>query len=715
MPLRHIASFAWLLGLAFLVPAVALGQDSAKDSASVAMTPPAPAGNPVDPGIAGARPSSIRVLSATDHALFQKAFALAAKGDWKDALALGDQGKDTTARQLLQWRYALDRNSGAKFTDIDAVMKFAGAWPLKGTLQARAEAAINADPASPMTPAQIIAWFTAHPPNSSIGRVRLGEALVANGQADKGSPLIARGWAEGSFDEFTENAIRTQDAASLTPESDRTRLDNLLWRGESAAARRQMARVDDTSAAIARARILLQGGTKSAAAALTAVTDSSDPALLYDWSRALRTEHDDEKAHAMLMRIAPATLARDHTARWWAEVNVQARDMLKAGDAQGALAMVEHAGLPVGDAYAEQQFLGGFISLRFVKDSAAALPWFQRLAANVSRPISKSRAEYWLGRTYEAMNDTGGAVSHYRLAAAYPDTFYGQVSLARTQAAPLLHVNDAAVAAAEKSEIEDDPLMPQIRILADLGQAGDLRLFAEADAQTYSSPRHVKAFLRSLTGWGYPEIAVRLAKAASYAGATMLDYTHPVITLPAYKGQSAAPDPALVLGLIRQETEFDPYAVSPVGARGLMQVMPPVARQSARIAHLPYRLGDLLTNRDYNIELGTIEFNGHVSTWNGSLVLAIAGYDAGDTNTRRWVTAFGDPRNGVVDPIDFIEQIPFDETRNYVERVLENAEVYRDRLAGKDVALQILTDLYAPAAAQNTVLSAPAPAKSKAN
>ena len=703
--LKHIVLIAGLL-----LPAMALGQ-----SARVPMMRPIPKSNPTDPGIAGARPSTIRVLSLSDHRLFQKAFAMAAKGDWKGALALGDQGKDTTARQLLQWRYALDRASDAKFADIDAAMKMASGWPLKGTLQARAEAAIGPD----MTPTQIIAWFSNRQPNSSIGRVRLGEALVATGDAAKGGPLIARGWAQGSFDDYTENMIRTQDAAYLTPESDKERLDNLIWRGEDAAARREMARVDATSAAVARARILLEGGTRSARAALAAVKDSADPDLLYDWARALRTEHQDDQAHAMLMRIAPATLAKDHTTRWWAEVNVEARDMLKAGDAKGALAMVDHADLPVGDEYAEQQFLGGFIALRVQKDPAASLAWFQRLDANVSRPISKSRAEYWLGRAYEAMNDDASAWQHYRLAAAYPETFYGQLAMARTEKDPLLHINDVNVTAAEKSELENDPLMPEIRVLADLGQAGDLRLFAEADAETYSSPRHLKAFLQTLTQWGYPEVAVRLAKNASYAGATMLDFTHPVLTLPPYKGQSAAPDPALVLGLIRQETEFDPYAISPAGARGIMQVMTFAARKSAKLGHLPYKPASLLTDTTYNIELGMIEFVGHLNYWNGSLVLASAGYNAGDTNTRRWVDAIGDPRTEAVDPIDFIEQIPYSETRNYVERVLENTEVYRNRLAGKDVPLQIMADLYAPAAPQIVVVSPPppppAPEKPKTN
>ncbi len=527
MAARHIA-----LITAFLVPAIAFGQNTGVT-------------------VAGARPSTIRVLSAADHALFQRAFAAAAKGDWANALTLGNQGADTTARQLLQWRYALDQGSNAKFAEIDAMRKIAVTWPRKGALEARAEAAIIPDPSgtSGMTPAQIVAWFAGREPGTSIGRVRLGEALVATGQPAKGGPLIARGWAEGSFDDFTENNIRTQDAAYLTPESDRTRLDNLVWRDDTAAAKRQMMRVDAVSAAIARARILLDGGTKSARAALAAVKDSSDPGLLYDWARALRAEHQDAAAHAMLMRAAPATLARDHTARWWAEVNTEARDMLRDGDARGALAMVEHAGLPIGDEYAEQQFLGGFITLRFLKDPAAALPWFQRLNANVSRPISKARAEYWLGRTYEATNDADNGFTHYRLAAIYPESFYGQLAEARTQTAPLLHVNDHDITAAGKNEIENDALMPQIRVLADLGQAGDLRLFANANVQATPTPRHLKAFLQALTEWGYPEIAVRLAKAASYTGTAMLDFTHPVIALPAYRGDRRRTGPRTGTGL----------------------------------------------------------------------------------------------------------------------------------------------------------------------
>jgi soluble lytic murein transglycosylase len=649
------------------------------------------------------RPSTAKVLSAADHDIFLKAYSAAAKGDWVGAIAWGDQGSDTTARQLLQWKYVLDRNSGASFTDIDAMMKTAATWPLKGTLQARAEAAITPE----MTAEQIVAWFSARNPNSSLGRVRLGEALIATGQADKGGPMIARGWAEGSFDEYTEQQILANDTAYLTPQSDLQRLNNLIWHGEMTAAKRELTRVDAKTAAVAKARIALSGGTRPARTALAAVKNSADPELLYDWSRALRQEHKDADAHKMLMRAKPTKLAREHAARWWAEINVQARDMLKDHDAAGALAMVKHAGLTAGDEYVDQQFLAGFISLRFVKDAAAALPYFQRLTTAVARPISKSRGEYWQGRTYEAMGDNASAVSHYRLGADYSETFYGQLAQARIEPQPVLHLKQSEVAAAERSAIEDDALMPQIRVLAELGQETDLRLFAESEAASHSAPSHLKAFMQALNDWGYPEIAVRLAKNASYTGVTMLDFTHPVVTLPDYKGSGASPDPAMVHGLIRQETEFNPYAISSAGARGLMQMMPASAQIAAKAGHLPYNRDALLTDQNYNIQLGMIEFAGYMDHWNQSLLLSTAGYNAGDTNARRWVAAFGDPRNGAVDPVDFLEQIPFSETRNYVQRVLENTQVYRNRLGEADKPLQIMRDLYAPMAAPAVTITAP--------
>jgi soluble lytic murein transglycosylase len=312
----------------------------------------------------------------------------------------------------------------------------------------------------------------------------------------------------------------------------------------------------------------------------------------------------------------------------------------------------------------------------------------------VSRPISRSRAQYWLGRSLEASGDLTQAKAHYRLAAAYPETFYGQIALARIDPTPTLHLSETAVEAVSATEVDSGPLMPEIKVLAELGQTGSLRLFLDRDVETHSTPAHIKRLMILLNDWGYREVAVRLAKGLSYTGVYLPGFTHPVISLPSYPGPGSAPDPALVLGLIRQETEFDVSAVSSAGARGLMQMMPANAKAAAKLAKLPYRPDALTSDPNYNMQLGMTEARGRLDRYGGSVVLAAASYNAGATNAKRWLERNGDPR--VTDPIDWIEQIPFGETRNYVQRVLENTEVYRARLAGKDVPLQIAQDLYAP-------------------
>ncbi|HMH66275.1 MAG TPA: tetratricopeptide repeat protein, partial [Rhizomicrobium sp.] len=400
-------------------------------SGDVVMMQPIPEGSSGGGALSTARSSRLRVLSPADHDLFTRAFEAAGRGDWVGARGLAAQGQSPVARRLLEWRYALDKNSGATFAEVDAVIKdtesktSAGTWPLRGTLQARGEAAITPD----MPPAAIVAWFGAKSPNSSIGKIRLGEALVATGEKTRGAALIRAGWAEGSFDTATELAIVQKDASYLTTESDAARLDALLWRSEISAAKREIARVDAATAEIGNARIALASyGLPKASAVVEKLRDSSDPGLLFDWSHALRMAGMDREAHAMLLRTPAAPLVKEHSSRWWAELNLHARDALTGGDPKDALALVQHAGFSSGEQYAEQQFLAGFIALRFLKDANTALAAFQRLDAGVSRPISKSRAQYWQGRAYEALGDNASALTHYRLAATYPETFYGQIA-----------------------------------------------------------------------------------------------------------------------------------------------------------------------------------------------------------------------------------------------------------------------------------------------
>jgi soluble lytic murein transglycosylase len=640
-------------------------------------------------------PSAMRVLSAADHDLYGRAFDAADRGDWSAARSLAAQGHDGTATRLVTWRYVLDKNSGASFGEIDGYLKNNSDWPLHDTIQARAEAAM--DPT--MAPAAVIAWFGGRDPQTGLGMVRLGDAMIATGRQSDGRALVQHGWIVGNFRPDQELAVVQKDGGFLTPDIDRARLASLISRDDATAAERELSRVTDDVQALGRARLALRtsraNGERLAAALPASV--ANDPDLTFDRARAARRAGDNGTAALLLQRAAVKSFIPAHPTRWWNDANLVVRAEVAAGDYRSAYGVVSDTGLTSGPEFAESEFMAGWIALRFLHNPTRALEHFRRLETGVSRPISLARARYWKGRSYEAARDPQKAIAQYQLAAQAPESFYGQLALARLDGTPVLHVNDTQVdGASARAAFEADDLARAIRVLGDIGQVNILRIFALREQELHPDAARVKALVQVLTEMGFRAVAVRVAKAASYGGLTMLAYTHPVIPLPAYPGPGAAPDPAYVLGLIRQETEFDADAVSNAGARGMMQMMPASAQLAASRSGLPYRPNDLLADPNYNIQLGMVEYSGNLANWGGSLVLSIAAYNAGPGNVKRWLAANGDPRSPATDPVDWIEEIPFNETRNYVQRVLENAQIYRNRLAGRDTPLKIMADLYAP-------------------
>ena len=693
-----------LLVTALLLGAVAawaqgsLPEGLTQQGGVIMMKPIADSGQPDDAEPAGPtehRAGGYHVLSAADHDLYSKAFDAADRGDWTAARALAAQGHDAIASRLVQWRYLLDKDSKAPFADIDAFLKANPDWPLRDTLYARAEAAL--DPAT--APAAVVAWFAGRDPVSAIGKIRLGDALIATGKVAAGRDLVREGWMEGSFEPDQELAIVQKDGAVLTPDIDKRRLDNLLWQDDIAAAKRELARVDDTAQRLGAARLAL---TTNPAAAQRTIAElsadlGSDPTLLFERARAARRGGDNSGALALLQRVPLKALAKSHPHSLWAELNIEARQALQDGNPGTAYALVSDTGLTTGTDFSESEFMAGWIALRFLKDPQAALPHFKKLEDNVSRPISLSRAHYWQGRAYETAGDAASAWQQYRAASKAPDTFYGQLALARIDPAPVLHVHSTAIDdPPPRTAFERDELVRAMRVLADLGAQNFLRTFSLHYQERHPGAGQAKQLAEALTGMGFSDVALRVAKIASYDGVLMVAYDYPVIRIPVYRGPGNGPEPALVLGVIRQETEFDPQSVSSAGARGLMQIMPSSARHNSRLADVLYRPNDLMSDTDYNMQLGMTELAGYFGDWSNSLILAAAAYNAGPTNAKRWIAAYGDPRSAGVDPIDWIEQIPFSETRNYVQRVVENMEIYRGRLAGHDQPLRILADLYGP-------------------
>jgi soluble lytic murein transglycosylase len=655
----------------------------------------------------------IRYLSAADHDIYDRAFSAADRGDWVAAKGLAASGHDTTANKIIQWRYLLDKNSGASFGELSAFILSNPDWPARDTLFARAEKAIS--PGN--DPHSVIAFFGSRDPVTGLGEVRLGEALAATGNTTRGNALIQKGWIDGSFEANEEFDIISRHGGILTPDIDAQRIDHLLWRNQITDAKRELSRVSATTQQIAQVRIELKQSPAAGLHAAESLGEISDPGLIYDMVRAYRRQNDISEVAALVARAPTRQIAALGPNAWWAELSVATRDALQTHDYNSAYRIASNTGLTPADStnYSEAQFLAGWIALRFLDQPDTALNHFRLLAKAVGRPISKARAYYWIGRAHEAAGNLADAATAYHTATQAPETFYGQLALAKIDSTPNVHMPETPAEAATAA-YEHDNLAAAIRVLADLGQESLLRVFAVQDATVYNEPGHIKALCADLTKMGFREIALRVAKQASYDGIYFVSYLYPTASVPGYLGNGTAPEPAYVHGIIRQETEFDPTAMSSPGARGLMQLMPESARTAAAQAGLTYRPNDLMTDTTYNMELGMTELGARISDYGGSLVLAAAAYNAGPGNVSKWIATYGDPRNPGTDPIDWIEEIPFTETRNYVQRVLDNTEVYRVRLAGRDVPLQIVRDVYFPRSADMRVLryapaaAAPSPA-----
>ena len=646
------------------------------------------------------RSSTLRYLSAADHDLISHAIEAAQRGDWTAARGFADQAVDAAARRLIEWAYLSDKNSGASFADIAQFLRDYPDWPGRSTLYARAEAAM-----SPlMDPHAVIAWFGDRTPQTGIGKVRLGEALIASGSPARGHEMIRQAWIDDSFEPDQEYYVVAQHADVLTPDAERERLERLFAHNDIASARREIARVSSELQRLADTRLALRTdpvlGEEEISSLPTTLRD--DPGLLFDQAHLLRQRDEIAAIPGLLIRSPTLELAKIVPDRWWAELGYDARTAMEQGAYRDAYALAAEAGLPRdSDEYTEAEFLAGWIALRQLHDPQAALAHFQNLIAVVTHPVSRARAHYWAARAHEAAGNISAALQEYRQAAGDPATFYGQLALARIASSPLLRLPATSVDAdAARAAYEREDLTGAIRVLAELGYESQLREFAIADVRAHPDAAHAKLLAEDLARMGYREVAVRVAKEASYNGIRLYEYSHPVISVPRYGGPGAAPDEALVLAIIRQETEFDPASVSSAGARGLMQVMPESAPHLAALDGMEYRFGDLTEDPVYNMELGMTELSHELADWDGSYVLAAAAYNAGPGNVRKWIAIYGDPRDARVDPVDWIEEIPFSETRNYVQRVLENVEVYRNRLSGRDEPLQILNDLYRPDAPQ---------------
>jgi soluble lytic murein transglycosylase len=619
---------------------------------------------------------------SADRKFAREAVSAAKKDHFPDADRLARQSRNRVVAKLVKWMAYSSSRSGAGFGEITAFMAANPDWPLMSQLQKRAEEAITA-----ATPgAEVLAWFGSHPPVTADGGMAYARALLAADQHDKAIKVARDTWADAGFGVLQERQFLTHFGDYLRPEDNIRKLDRLLWDKQEGAAQRLMLKVDGPHRALAQARLALQDGRAGADGLVAAVPASlrDDPGLIYDRVRWRRQKDMDEDAMDLLSHPARNQVRPE---LWWAERAILARRALQKGMMSRAYQVASDHGLSGGSQLADAEFLSGWIALRFLDDRDTALIHFDRLYTGSSYPVTRARGAYWAGRAAEAAQNNKAAREWFTLAARHATSYYGQLSAARLDDHHWPLPADPQPTPEDIKRFDARELAQATRLLLDLGEREQLRAFFIRLNDVAQSPGERALVGQLAANSGRTDLALTVARRADREGVTLVEAGWPVPLVSA----DGSPEKALVLALIRQESGFMQDVVSSAGARGLMQLLPSTAQHIAKaikVAFTPKKLDD----PNFNVRLGSIYLGDLLNNFDGSYILALASYNAGPSRAKRWIRDYGDPRDPQVDVIDWIEMIPFTETRNYVQRVMESVAVYRRRL-GMDAGQSLEADL----------------------
>jgi soluble lytic murein transglycosylase len=634
-------------------------------------------------------------VSAAERMRLRDGLAAAENRDWGGLAALRDSATDPLVRRMLQWRWASSTDAPLYFSDIAQALNELQGWPGRTTMRTRAEQAIFE---STLPASERIAFLRQDGgPATGDGRVALAIALRDAGQRSEANELARAAWREDALTTNAEDRALAEFNGVFSQEDHAARVSGLLWRDQRSAAQRLLPRLSPADRALAQARIAIQARQRRGLqAAVDGVPASrrDDPGFLYD--RAQYRRRTDQPIDAMQIaseidpRQAPLA-ARDDIFR---ERRLYVPRALRSGNYRLAYNLVSNHGLTSGESFADAEWMSGWLMLRFLDQPARAAEHFAHLSENVSSPVSLSRALYWRAEAARAQGQTGEAERLLEQAARYNFTYYGQLAATRgNRTATLALPETGRVSDAVRARFESRELVRALRLMAEVGAQRDFESIAFYLDDTLDDAQEIELLSQLAREQSYNRTALRSAKAGLFRNVVAVNAAYPLIDLPATVQSGNRIEPALVLAIIRQESEFDPSAVSHANAHGLMQLIPSTAQLQARREGMSYQRSSLTGDPQYNMTLGSAHLADLVNDFNGSYVLAIASYNAGSSRAREWISDWGDPRSPSVDVVDWVELIPFSETRNYVQRVTENLQVYRYRLAGQPVQIQLEQDL----------------------
>jgi soluble lytic murein transglycosylase len=589
--------------------------------------------------------------------------------------------KGSLDRDILTWAIALDGGKDVPSGEIaDASRELAG-WPGMDALRRNAEEALFRE--NP-PPAAVVKAFGGTPPRTPDGLILLARSWLALGERGAALAVLSPFWRKEKLDAKDETAILAEFGSIIPAADHRYRMERMLYEDRIASA----GRVADLAGAkpLADAWSAVIRNSADAGKLLDAVPEAQRGAG-YDFARIrwLRRSGKYEEAAAAMLKAPRDDASLIDPDEWWQERRALSRDLLDAGDAKTAYALAAAHSAETPAMAADAEFHAGWYALRGLGDATLAAGHFQRIAEIAGNPLSLSRAYYWLGRAAEK-GGPGDADSYFRRAAEYGATFNGQLAAERL-GRKTIDIPSPEPSANDRALFGGREAVRAIGRLDEAGYAGRAGILFQDLAQELASPGELVLLAGLAEQQGNDFMALRVGKIAARRGIDIGALAHPIGAIPASAKIDTA-GKALAYAVARQESEFNVAAISGSGALGLLQLMPGTAREMAKKTGLPYSEARLTTDAGYNATLGAAFLADQLARFDGSYILTFIGYNAGPRRAREWIARYGDPRGGRLDDVvDWIEHIPYAETRNYVQRVMENYEIYKMRLSGRfDIA-----------------------------
>lgn len=650
---------------------------------------------PSSPSLKPNRTVSSAWLDTSEFQTLVKALEAADNNRWSEVRTAMNRISDPGAKGLLRWRMATDGNAGFGFTDLSRAAEEFKGWPDGDKIMSQAETTIVF---SGLTAQQRVDWLLARGPRTGDGVLALADAYNSLGKRDLMIAAAREAWRTRGMSVEAARTLQAKYGNELTAEDHWARADMLLWRRDIKGAQALIPKLSGGRTKLVNARVTLMQNKKTVDAAVNAVPDEyqNDPGLLLERARWRERRGQTQGELDLLVKINGAAASAAGREAIWSEKQSVVRRLLRERDYATAYSLAATHGMTAGEAFRDAEWMAGWLALEKLGDAAKAEGHFRTFAAGVETPISIARANYWLGEALHKQQRVIEAQIAYEAASRYGYVFYGQ--LAAEKLGPLIPGTTKIAFTPPPPPTDDEraafarqPIVRAAILLAESGRLASFERFSNYIDDQLTTPVEHQMLFDIAQGYLETRAAVRGAKAGLGRGLVAPDAVFPILQLPPSPRTGSA-EPALVLALSRQESEFNPRAISSADARGLMQMIPRYAQAEAKLVGLPFKQSWLTDDPTYNLRLGRGFLDDLVDDFNGSYILAAAAYNAGPSRARQWIRDFGDPR-GQVDPVDWIESIPFSETRNYVQRVLENTQVYRHRLTGQPVEINLSSDL----------------------